>query len=188
MTIDNNAKQIPNDLVNAVRSGLAATAITGIVLGLIAIIWTGPTLLVVAILFGIALIVLGLFRIYDAFASNLLSTGWRFVLALTGVVILAAGIIALLNPEQSLNFLAIFIGLGWIFQGVADLAHASSGSLHTPRWLLMVSGLIGIVAGIIMIALPGDITMSTFVWVSGIALIVVSIVTLLTLPKRVDAA
>lgn len=185
MTIADYAKQIPNELIGAVRSTMIATSIAGIVLGIIALAWPRATLLVVAVLFGIALIVAGLFRIYEAFASTLLSGGWRFVLGLIGVVILAAGIIALFNPEQSLVFLAIFIGVGWIFQGCADLSHATAGSLHAPRWLLVLSGIVSIIAGIVMMLIPG-LALATFLWVAAIMLIVVSIVTLFTLPKKID--
>ncbi|MGC4962828.1 HdeD family acid-resistance protein [Gordonia sp. DT101] len=185
MTIADYAKQIPNELVNAVRSMMIATSIVGIVLGIIALIWPGATLLVIGVLFGISLIVAGLFRIYTAFAANLLSGGWRFVLGLVGVLILAAGIIALFNPEESLVFLAIFIGIGWIFQGVADLAHAVAGSVHTPRWLLVLSGVVAIIAGIVMMAIPG-LALATFLWVAAIMLIVVSVVTLVTLPKKIE--
>jgi uncharacterized membrane protein HdeD (DUF308 family) len=185
MTIADYARQIPDELVAAVRSMMIVTSIVGIVLGIIALVWPAATLFVIGILFGISLIVAGLFRLYTAFASSLLSGGWRFVLGLIGALILIAGIIALFNPEESLLFLAIFIGVGWIFQGVADLSHAVAGSLHTPRWLLVLSGVVAIVAGIVMLFIPG-LALATFLWVAAIMLIVVSVVTLFTLPKKVD--
>ncbi|MEE3849945.1 DUF308 domain-containing protein [Gordonia sp. LSe1-13] len=185
MTIADYARQIPNELVAAVRTTMIVTSVVGIVLGIIALVWPAATLLVIGVLFGISLIVAGLFRLYGAFASSLLSGGWRFVLGLIGVLILAAGIIALFNPEESLVFLAIFIGIGWIFQGIADLTHASAGSLHTPRWLLILSGVVSIIAGIVMMLIPG-LALTTFLIIAAIMLIVVSVVTLLTLPKKVE--
>ncbi|MFW0783123.1 DUF308 domain-containing protein [Gordonia sp. CPCC 206044] len=185
MTIADYARQIPDEVVGLVRSAMILTSIIGIALGIIVLVWPKATLVVIAVLFGISLIVAGLFRLYEAFASNLLSGGWRFALGLIGVLILAAGIIALFNPEESLVFLAIFIGIGWIFQGVADLSHAVSGSAHTPRWLLVASGVIAIIAGIVMMSIPA-LALATVVWISGILLIVISVATLLTLPKKVN--
>ena len=185
MTIADYARQIPNELVAAVRTTMIATSVVGIVLGIIALVWPRATLLIIGVLFGISLIMAGLFRLYEAFASTLLSGGWRFALGLIGVLILAAGIIAVFNPEESLVFLAIFIGIGWIFQGIADLARASAGSQHVPRWLLVLSGVVSIVAGIVMMLIPG-LALATFLIIAAIMLIVISVVTLLTLPKKVE--
>lgn len=185
MTTTEYAKQIPDELTGGVRSTVIVTAIIGIVLGIIALAWPGATLLVIAVLFGISLIAGGLFRIYQAIAATLLPTGWRALLAVLGVLILAAGVIALVNPAESLLFLAIFIGVGWIFQGVGDLMGLVSGSLHTPKWLLALSGTVSILAGIVMLFLPG-LAIATFLWIAAIMLIVVSVMSLFTLPKKVE--
>ena len=185
MTIADYAKQLPNEVVGAVRATIIFTAVTGIVLGIVALVWPNATLFVIAVLFGISLIVAGLLRIYQAFASTFLSGGWRFVIGLIGALILYAGIVALFNPEASLLFLAIFIGLGWIFQGVGDLFSATTGSRHAPTWLLVLSGIVSIIAGIVMMLIPG-LALATFIWVAAIMLIVISIVSLFTLPKKVD--
>ncbi|MGV9709324.1 HdeD family acid-resistance protein [Gordonia sp. NPDC003424] len=185
MTFGDYARQMPNEVIGAVRSMMIATAVTGIVLGVVALVWPEATMLVIAILFGISLIIAGLFRIYEAFAANLLPGGWRVLIGLAGVIVLVAGIIALFNPSKSLVLLAVFIGIAWIFQGIGDLARAFSGSAHAPRWLLILSGIIAIVAGIVMIAFS-SLALATLIWVAAIMLIIVSIVTLFTLPKKVD--
>lgn len=164
---------------------MIATAVAGIVLGIIALVWPKATLVVIAVLFGIALILAGAFRLYEAFAANMMPTGWRALVGILGLLILIFGIVALFNPEESLVFLAIFIGIAWIFQGAGDLARAFSGSAHTPRWLLILSGVIAIIAGIVMMVIPG-LALATFVWIAAIMLIIVSVVTLFSLPKKVD--
>ncbi|GAC70622.1 HdeD family acid-resistance protein [Gordonia soli] len=186
MTLADYAKQIPDELTGAVRTTVIVTAIVGIVLGIIALVWPGATLLVIAILFGIALIATGVFRLYQAFAASLLPAGWRVFLGVLGALILIAGVIALFNPAESLWLLAVFIGIGWIFQGIGDVIAAASGSAHAPRWLLIVSGIISILAGIVMLFLPG-LAISTFLWVAAILLIAISIASLFTLPKKVAA-
>lgn len=186
MTIADYAKQIPDEMVGAIRSAMIATSIVGIVLGIIALVWPKATLVVIGILFGISLIVTGIFRLWQAFAATMLSTGWRLFLGVLGALILLVGIFALFNPADALWLLAIFIGVGWIFQGVGDLIAAITGSEHSPRWLLVLSGVIAVLAGIVMLFLPGA-ALVTFLWVAAIMLIVISIVTLLTLPKKVAA-
>jgi uncharacterized membrane protein HdeD (DUF308 family) len=47
-----------------------AFGIITLVIGIVALVWPGRTLLVVAVLFGIQLIVMGIFRFVAAFASE----------------------------------------------------------------------------------------------------------------------
>ena len=81
-------KHFPDELIGAIRTALIVTSIVGIVLGVVAILWPGPTIVVVAILFAISLIIAGLFRIYQAFAASFLSTGVRVLLGVVGVIVL----------------------------------------------------------------------------------------------------
>ncbi|AZZ80756.1 MULTISPECIES: HdeD family acid-resistance protein [Gordonia] len=179
-------KHFPDELIGAVRTALIITSIVGIVLGIVAIIWPGPTIVVVAILFAISLIIAGIFRIYQAFAASFLSTGVRALLGVVGVIVLLAGIIALFSPGDAVWLLAVFIGIGWIFQGVADLYGAVTKSGHSPTWFLILSGIISVIAGIVMIILP-VFSLQVLAWVGGIMLVALSIATLLTLPKKVEA-
>ncbi|GAC53703.1 HdeD family acid-resistance protein [Gordonia amicalis] len=180
-------KHFPDELIGAVRAALIVTSIVGIVLGVVVIVWPGPTIVVVAILFAISLIIAGIFRIYQAFAASFLSTGVRVLLGVVGVIVLLAGIIALFSPGDAIWLLAVFIGIGWIFQGVADLYAAVTKSGHSPTWFLILSGIVAVIAGIVMIILP-VFSLQVLAWVGGIMLVALSIATLLTLPKKVEAA
>ncbi|MCR8897876.1 DUF308 domain-containing protein [Gordonia amicalis] len=179
-------KHFPDELIGAVRTALIVTSIVGIVLGVVVIVWPGPTIVVVAILFAISLIIAGIFRIYQAFAASFLSTGVRVLLGVVGVIVLLAGIIALFSPGDAIWLLAVFIGIGWIFQGVADLYAAVTKSGHSPTWFLILSGIVAVIAGIVMIILP-VFSLQVLAWVGGIMLVALSIATLLTLPKKVEA-
>src|SRR6266704_2134898 len=57
-----------------------------LLIGIAALAWPGRTLVVVAVLFGIQLIVMGIFRFAGAFASDDLTGGTRVLLALLGVL------------------------------------------------------------------------------------------------------
>ncbi len=187
MTFTSNIRQYPAELVGAIRSTIIATSALGIVLGIAILAWPNATMLVAAVLFGLSLIFGGLLRIYQAVAGKLLSTGWRILLGVLGVAILVLGVSALFNPSQSLYLLAVFIGVGWVMQGVAELFSIGSGTQHVSTWLLVISGLISVIAGMIMIAMPG-LALATFIWVGAILLIAVSVANLFTLPKKIDAA
>ncbi|MBD0860460.1 DUF308 domain-containing protein [Gordonia sp. zg691] len=178
-------KQFPDEVIGAVRTALIITSIVGIVIGVIAILWPGPTIVVVAMLFAISLIIAGIFRIYQAFAASFLGTGMRILLGVIGAIVLLAGVIALFSPGDAVWLLAVFIGVGWIFQGVADLYAAITKSGHVPTWFLILSGIVAVIAGIVMMILPA-FSLEVLAWVGGIMLVALSIATLLTLPKRVE--
>ncbi len=174
---------VPDQLRNALRGSLIATAVLGIVLGVIALAWPGPTLLVVAVLFGISLIVTGIYRLSIAFFASAAPGGVRAFYGVVGAFILIAGVVCLIDPAESLVLLAAVIGVGWIFQGVHDLMSQRSGSHNVPKWFMIGSGVVSILAGIVVITLPG-LAIGTFLIVGAILLIVVSVVNLLTLPRK----
>ncbi|MDV7132892.1 HdeD family acid-resistance protein [Williamsia muralis] len=175
-------QSFPDQLRNAVRAGLIASAIIGIIVGIVALVWPEPTLLVVALLFGITLIFTGVYRLTVAFSAKLLPTSMRVFFGIMGAIVLIAGIICLFNPGESLVLLAIVIGVGWIFQGVQEIAAGLAGAHYAPKWFLIGSGAFSVIAGIIVLFLPGA-AIATFLIVGAILLVVVSVVTLLTLPR-----
>src|SRR5216684_7810671 len=87
----------PADMV--VRVGrhwgwVLAFGVVTLLVGVAALVWPGRTLIVVAVLFGIQLIVAGVFRFVAAFASDDLTGGTRVLLALLGVLSLVIGLYA----------------------------------------------------------------------------------------------
>lgn len=95
------------------------------------------------------------------------------------------GIICLADAAGTLVFLAVLIGIAWIFNGVHDLMSGFAGATHAPRWMAIVAGVVSIIAGIVVFALPG-LAIATFVTVGAILLIVVSFATLFALPRRAN--
>lgn len=172
--------------VNAMRSSMMVTAIAGIVLGVIILFWPGITLLAVATLFGIALIVAGLYRIGFGLTAHV-RAGLRWLMGILGVLMVIAGILCLARPVATLVFIAVMIGIAWIFEGIHDVAAGITGSTVSPRWVAILGGIIGVIAGIVVLATPG-LALGTFAVVGGVLLIVVSIVTLCTLPAKVPTA
>lgn len=180
MTIDDT---ITHRITKAMTGTLIAVSIIGIILGILALVWPNATLLTIAILFGSYLIVAGVFRLSAAITMDSLSTGVRWLLGILGALIIVAGIVSLANPFQSLIILAFVIGVGWILDGIADISAGIAGSTRGPRWLAVVSGVISILAGIVIFLLPG-LAITAFIMFGAILLIVVSATTLLTLPFR----
>ncbi|WP_394770959.1 HdeD family acid-resistance protein [Lacisediminihabitans sp.] len=176
----------PVGMIKIHRGEPVAVAVIGLILGIIGLVWPQATLFTVAILFGIYLIASGIFRITVAFVADQLSTGLRWFTGLVGLLVVAAGVICLANPFRSLIVLAFVIGVGWIAEGAVDIMGAVRGT-GNPRWLGWLSGILSIVAGIIMFVLPA-LAISAFVAIASILLIIVSISTLFTLPRARESA
>jgi uncharacterized membrane protein HdeD (DUF308 family) len=169
--------------VLAVRRGvLVGLAIIGLLLGLLGWLFPIASLIFVAMVFGIYLIFSGIFRIIAALLTHNLRTGYRWLGGLLGILIVATGVIVLADPFGTLYVLAYVIGIGWIIEGLTDIMGAVQAGMRRG-WLTLVSGILAIVAGIVIFALPGA-GLVTFEIFASILLIVVSVSTLLTMPGK----
>jgi uncharacterized membrane protein HdeD (DUF308 family) len=172
----------PLGFLTAHRTEVVAVAVVGLVLGIVALVWPGATLLTVAVLFGIYLLVSGLFRITTALLVGPAAGGHRWLGGVIGVLIVIAGVYCLVNPAGSLAALVFVIGFGWVAEGVVDIMAGIQG-IVSPGWLGIVSGIVSIIAGVIAFTLPG-LAATTFLTIGAVLLIAVSVTTLLTLPRK----
>lgn len=79
------------------------------------------------------------------------SAWWLFVLI--GLVGIAAGVIVLLKPEDSLSFLAVVAGIFVLASGIFDVA--ISFNKRTPnRGLAAVVGVLSVVVGVLLVRHP----------------------------------
>jgi uncharacterized membrane protein HdeD (DUF308 family) len=163
------------------RGTLIAIAAIGLVLGIVALVLPGASLLTVAIVFGSYLVASGIFRIVAAFAVGTLGVQQRWITGILGLIVVIAGVLCLADPFTSLVALAFLIGIGWIAEGAVDIVAAVRGTI-TPRWFGWVSGVLAVLAGIAAFVMPG-VALTLFVTIAAILLIVVSLSTLLTLPR-----
>lgn len=185
MTTQAAPSVLPNDAVVAVRTFVIFSSLVGIGLGAAALVWPAASLMIVGVLFGISLIVTGLVRLFAAFAVTRASSGARVLLAVLGGIVLAVGVLATINPAESLVLLGVFIGIGWIIGGIQDLFGLRLTRQLGPRWLAMLAGAVSVLAGIAMITLPAIYALSVILWILAVMLIAVSVVTLFTVPAKV---
>jgi uncharacterized membrane protein HdeD (DUF308 family) len=142
-----------------------------IALGFVILFWPQATLVVVAVLFGIQLIVLGAMRIATAFVSGAVDGWLRAVSFLVGVLILLAGVLCLRNPFVSLLSLVILISFAWIIDGIGELVAAASGEVPRARWLHALGGIVFIAGALLMLFWPG-IALLTFTVLGGWLLVI----------------
>ena len=83
-------------------------------------------------------------------------TGHWWALAIRGGIAMIFGLAALLRPDIALGALILLFGAYALVDGVFAIVGVFGGTRGgTPRWLLLIEGIAGILAGIIAFVLPG---------------------------------
>lgn len=160
--------------VNGIRVALGISAVVALVLGIIVLVWPDKTAGLIAILFGLYFLIIGVVRLAKGVFSRGISGGTRVLSILLGLLLVIAGIFALRNLGATVALLGIIIGIAWIIEGVAALAESAA---DTSRWPGIVFGIISILAGIVVLFLPQE-SVAILVWVGGIFLVVAGLVQL----------
>jgi uncharacterized membrane protein HdeD (DUF308 family) len=148
----------PADMVARVSKHwgwVLAFGIITLAIGIAALAWPGRTLLVVAVLFGVQLIVMGIFNFAAAIASDDLTGGTRVLRALVGVLSLIIGLYAVRHILITLIALALLFGIFWIVSGAIELFMALSHREMSNRGWNAVIGVLSVLAGIIVLVYPG---------------------------------
>ena len=82
--------------------------------------------------------------------------GHWWALALRGAIAILFGLAALLRPDIALEALILLFGAYALVDGVFSIVGVFGGTRGgTPRWLLFIEGVAGILAGLIAFFLPG---------------------------------
>jgi uncharacterized membrane protein HdeD (DUF308 family) len=123
--------------------------------GVLALAWPDVTLLVAAVLFGVQLIVSGIFRFVAALASDDLTGGTRVLLAVLGVLSVIIGLWAVRHVLLTLLALVVLLGIFWIVNGAIEIFSALSHRGMPERGWTAAMGVLSVIAGIIVLAFPG---------------------------------
>lgn len=149
------------------------TGILSVILGVMMLAWPGPTLVVAAIFFGAYLLVTGISQIFHAFTLHI-SGGGRALLFISGAASLVLAVLAIRHIGDAILLLAIWIGIGFVFRGVATAAAAISDHDTPARGWEIFIGIVTVIAGIILLAYPFS-SLATLLYVAGFWLIFVGI-------------
>jgi uncharacterized membrane protein HdeD (DUF308 family) len=152
-----------------------ASGLIALALGVVVLAWPGPSILVAAVLFGLFLVLSGIVEMVFAFTLDV-SVGNRFLLFITGALSVVLGVLAFrhFGEGYAIFLLAIWIAVAFVFQGVSQIALGVSHREAPGRWWLIVGGIIGVIAGIVVLAWPfSSIVVLTLV--TGIWLVIIGI-------------
>ena len=174
---------VPSPLQRLARDAWQAVLLIGVcaaLLGALVLAWPGATLVVLGVLFGIYLLVSGVLQIAAAFGTH--AEGSLRVLAfISGALSIMLGVFCFRSAFESILLLAVWIGVAWLFRGIAQTAAAASDPAMPARGWQQFAGIVGTIAGLVVIASPfnsiGILTVFAGIWliVTGAAEIVSSL-------------
>ncbi|MFJ8041774.1 HdeD family acid-resistance protein [Kitasatospora sp. NPDC096147] len=157
---------------------LLGAGVVSLVLGVIVFVWPKQTLWVVGVLFGLYLVVIGVVQLVAAFGTHA-STALRVLAFISGALCLLLGLLCFRSAVQSLALLGIWIGIGWLFRGITQIAAASSDPRMPARGWQVFGGVLNTLAGVLLMVWPvGSIAALTVL--AGVWLLVLGVIEIVT--------
>ena len=149
--------------------------IVALVLGVLLLVWPGVSILAASVLLGVYLVASGIAQVILAFGLEL-SGGYRVLWFISGALSLVLGVLAFRHFGQgsAVLLLAIWIGVGFIFQGVAATAIAISNKELPGRGWSIFFGVTSVIAGLVVMVWPFDSVVMLALF-TGIMLVVIGI-------------
>ena len=150
--------------------GLGLVALT---LGVVVLVWPGKSVLVAGALFGVYLLAAGIAQAIAAFTVHV-SGGSRVLLLLSGVLSVALGVYAFhdFKSGAAVWVLAAWIGVGFLFQGVAQTVFAINHKELPEHGWHIFAGLLSVLAGMVVVAWPIN-SIVVLAIVAGVWLVVI---------------
>ena len=168
-TLDRVDKMADTQLTK-MRWALGLNGLLSIALGVVILLWPGISLDALVIVFGAYALASGVVSFFYAFTSGAgAERGWLIVSGLLGI---AVGIIVLVWPSISALALLYVIGAYAIALGII----AVFGAFYLPidggdTALMILSGLVSVLFGIVIFAKPGDGALVTLALIAAFALV-----------------
>ena len=150
---------------------IVVMGVLSVILGVLAIVYPGATIVTVSIFFAAWLFVSGIFSLIGSFSRDG-DTGSRVLSAILGVLSIVIGFALLRTPFQSVEVFIFVIGISFLIQGVMTFIGAFAYK-QGRNWGIF-SGLLGIVAGIVVLVYPISSAV-TLALIGGIWLIILGI-------------
>jgi uncharacterized membrane protein HdeD (DUF308 family) len=179
-----NVRRYLDDVRSSTMNGILAqqqwkgTLVAGAlaaILGGVLLAWPGPSILVVSVLFGVYLLVSGFTEVYMAFTlprSAPARVMWFIAGALS--VVMAIFSFRHFGEGYAVLLLSLWVGVGFAFLGVSEIAVAGSLPALPGRFWYIVTGVISMIAGGVVVAWPFDSIVALDI-VSGVWLVLIGL-------------
>jgi uncharacterized membrane protein HdeD (DUF308 family) len=152
------------------RWALGLNGLLSVAVGVVILVWPGISLFALTILFGVYALATGVVGLYYSFTAH--ANGERGWLIFSGLLGIAVGIMVLVWPNISSLALLYVIGAYAIALGLIAVVGAFWLPIDGGDTALMIlSGLVSILFGIVIFAKPGDGALVTLALIAAFALV-----------------
>jgi uncharacterized membrane protein HdeD (DUF308 family) len=146
----------------------AIRGVAAILFGIMALIWPGPTLAVLVLLFGAYAFVDGVAMLIALARGDVLARRHKWVTGLMGVLGIVAAIVTLVWPGMTALTLLYVVALWAITTGILQIVAAIEFRREIDgEFFVILGGILSIVFGGLLVAFPGTGLLS-LVWLAGI--------------------
>lgn len=159
---------------------VALRGISAIMLALLILAWPSRTLLVLLVLFGIYTLIDGLLTLIAAYRTENQARR-RWWLVFEGVMGIIAGILTVVLPGVSAQFVLILLAIWAITTGVAEIRSA----IHLRReivgeWVLGLGGITSVLFGLLLMGVQASpllliVLLSGYAFVFGLLLLALAV-------------
>jgi len=134
---------------------IVAYGVLSILAGIIAVVWPGATLAVIAVIFALQLMFAAVYQFVFVWAIPH-ESGWlRALVGLLAILSLVVAVYLLGHIGLTLLLLATLLGIYWIVQGAVELFVAIGHPEIRSRTWIVISGILSVIAGGIVVLYPG---------------------------------
>ncbi len=145
----------------------AARGIAAILFGILALIWPGPTLAVLILLFGAYAFVDGIALIVALARGDVLARSHKWITGLMGVLGIAVAIATLVWPGLTALTLLYLVSFWAVTTGILQIASAIEFRREIAgEFFVVLGGIFSIVFGALLVVFPGTGLLS-LVWLVG---------------------
>ncbi|WP_063046127.1 HdeD family acid-resistance protein [Nocardia pseudovaccinii] len=177
---ENESAGLGGSLADGARLAVLVAGIGSVVLGVLIAVWPDKTERMAELLFGLYLLSSGAIQLIIAIGARL-GAALRMFVFFSGVTSLALAVMAF-HSADSILLLAVWIGLGWAVRGIAQATVAVwADELPEGGWQ-EIFGLLTVMVGFIMIALPFD-SLNVLGMAAGGCAIVIGMLEVLTVAR-----
>ncbi|MBN1165748.1 MAG: DUF308 domain-containing protein [Methanospirillaceae archaeon] len=158
-------------------SALLVLRIIAIIFGFAALVWPYFMTGFLILLFGFFVLITSVGSLIAVFSKELQPGAPRWLVILMAIIGILVGIFAIVDPLVMGVALFLFIGAWALVSGIFDIIYAVSGGISgSTKTLLLISGIIGILFGIMVLVTPAIIGLPILVQVAGIFAIIYGII------------
>ncbi|HEV2635336.1 MAG TPA: DUF308 domain-containing protein [Actinocrinis sp.] len=153
---DERRDYLTGPLERLARGAWQAVLLLGVLsllLGIGVLVWPKATLAVVGALFGAYLVISGILQLVAAFGTHA-AAPMRVLGFVSGTITLLLGLFCFRGALESILLLALWIGIAWLFRGLAQIAAAASDPLMPARNWQILAGIVSAVAGVVLMVAP----------------------------------